>query len=345
MAEFALVARQVAADVSQIQPFLQRGQVTERTEALDRLSIMDYLGRIGAAPMLQSVIRVACTMKYGCEAAEQSSLNFLAFVGTQPHTFALFGNSDERFYIQGGNERLVQRLAAPLAAIQTGTALEALYARPDGGYRACLRSGQHSFEKNCDRVVLTIPFSVLRHIPLQVNLPQRQRQAIAQLGYNQSVKLITAFKQRFWQPESALIYSDLPFQHVWETTASLRSSQMGLLTNYTGGQQSLCNLLDSPETSAHYLVEQLEQVLPGIQAEHQPQTSLRSDWLANPYAQGAYTCYRVGQWAQFYGAEGQRSGNLFFAGEHCSRQHQGYMEGACETAEQVAVAILQDLDV
>ncbi|MFE4107214.1 flavin monoamine oxidase family protein [Almyronema epifaneia] len=345
-ADFAPVARQAAADLLQIQPFLQQAQVTEKARALDRLSIMEYLDRLGVAAPLRDVIRVAYTIKYGCEAEEQSSLNFIGFSGTQPNTFALFGHSDERFYLQGGNEQLIHRLAAPLAAsIQTVTALEALSALPEGGYCAYLRSGQRAFEKRCDRVVLTIPFSVLRQIPLRVELPERQRQAIAQLGYNHSLKLITACKHRHWQPQSALLYSDLPFQHIWETTASLHSPQMGLLTNYTGGQQSLRHLSETPEAQARQLIQQLEQVFPGIQAVHQPQAVLRSDWLTNPYTQGAYTCYRVGQWTQFYGAEGQRTDNLFFAGEHCSSQYQGYMEGACETAERVAAAILQDLSL
>jgi hypothetical protein len=47
----------------------------------------------------------------------------------------------------------------------------------------------------------------------------------------------------------------------------------------------------------------------------------------------------------FFGSEAPREGNLFFAGEHCSRVYQGYMEGACETAEQVAWEILSDLNL
>jgi monoamine oxidase len=44
-----------------------------------------------------------------------------------------------------------------------------------------------------------------------------------------------------------------------------------------------------------------------------------------------------------YGVEGERVGNLFFAGEHTSLENQGYMEGGCETGQRAAVEILQDL--
>ena len=41
--------------------------------------------------------------------------------------------------------------------------------------------------------------------------------------------------------------------------------------------------------------------------------------------------------------EGERFGNLYFAGEHTSLENQGYMEGGCETGQRAAVEILQDL--
>ncbi|MCC5663076.1 FAD-dependent oxidoreductase [Nostoc sp. CHAB 5784] len=43
------------------------------------------------------------------------------------------------------------------------------------------------------------------------------------------------------------------------------------------------------------------------------------------------------------GAEQERVGNLFFAGEYCSLSYQGYMEGGCRTGEVAAWRILKDL--
>ena len=36
---------------------------------------------------------------------------------------------------------------------------------------------------------------------------------------------------------------------------------------------------------------------------------------------------------------GERAGNLFFAGEHCAFDNQGFMEGGVETGEWVAAEI------
>jgi monoamine oxidase len=67
------------------------------------------------------------------------------------------------------------------------------------------------------------------------------------------------------------------------------------------------------------------------------------DWTAEPFALGAYTCYRPGQWTTIAGDEATRDGNLYFAGEHCARASQGYMDGAVQTGRMAALAILRRL--
>jgi monoamine oxidase len=63
-------------------------------------------------------------------------------------------------------------------------------------------------------------------------------------------------------------------------------------------------------------------------------------WPTFPFTLGAYSCYKVGQWTTIAGAEIKPVGNLFFAGEHCSQDFQGYMNGAAETGKQVAKKLM-----
>jgi len=88
---------------------------------------------------------------------------------------------------------------------------------------------------------------------------------------------------------------------------------------------------------------QLERVFPGISAARLKDNTVRAYWPGEQYSRGSYSCYLVGQWTRMYGVEGERVGNLFFAGEHCSQDYQGYMEGGCETGEAAASEILEDL--
>jgi monoamine oxidase len=53
----------------------------------------------------------------------------------------------------------------------------------------------------------------------------------------------------------------------------------------------------------------------------------------------------VGQVTTIGRAEGERAGNVLFAGEHCSRRFQGYMNGAAETGRRAAEDIATELGV
>jgi len=47
----------------------------------------------------------------------------------------------------------------------------------------------------------------------------------------------------------------------------------------------------------------------------------------------------VGQHSRFSCAEGERSGNCHFAGEHTSQDFQGYLNGGVQTGERAASEI------
>jgi monoamine oxidase len=344
-AEFSARLRTRLADIQVVQQLIGTAQGTPESMALDALSIPAYLAQIGASPELQAFVSLAYTIKYGLDAADQSCLNLLCFFRDQQDCAFLFGYSDERFYIRGGNGHLPQALAAEVAdCLRLDTPLAALEEAPEGGYWATVGQGEAVTKQLYDRVVLTLPFTVLRHIPLRVKLSARKRRVIEQLGTNHAIKLITAYGEKPWRshPSNGLVYTDLPFQMGWEASDSLWSEDEGLLVAYPGGEagQALAqmDLTRATQTTR----DQLDQVWPGMAAAALPGDGLRSDWGADPHSLGGYTCYRVGEWSAFFGSEAPREGNLFFAGEHCSRVYQGYMEGACETAEQVAWEILTD---
>ena len=347
-AEFSTRLRVRSSDFQLVQQLMATAQSTPESRALDALSIPAYLAQIGASPELQAFVSLAYTIKYGLDAGQQSGLNLLCFFRNQQDCEALFGYGDERFYIRGGNGQLPQALAAEVAdCLQLDTPLTALEETPEGGYWATLGQGEAVTKCWYDRVVLTLPFTVLRHIPLRVQLSARKRRVIEQLGTNQAMKLITAYQGKPWRshPSNGLVYTDLPLQHGWEASDSLFAEDEGLVVAYPGGGvgQGLAQMDLARATQATQ--DQLDQVWPGMAAAALPGDGLRSAWGTDPHSLGGYTCYRVGEWSTFLGSEAPREGNLFFAGEHCSRVYQGYMEGACETAEQVAWEILTDLNL
>lgn len=313
--------------------------------SLDKTSITKYLEQAQVNPILKDLLEVAYTIEYGREAEEQSCFNLLFLLGTGTDKLELFGESDERFQIIGGNDQLPQRLAQKLAnSIATGTVLEAISTRPDGRYRVNLRSGPRTIERTYERILLTLPFSTLRLVSLNVPLPAVKRKAITELGYGTNSKLVTAYQQKIWRTQygsTAEVFTDLGFQNSWEATRYLNNTQ-GMVTNFTGGQKGLSIGQGSPESQAQILLPQLEQVFPGISRLRQG-NAIRAYWSGEQFSRGSYSCYLVGQWTGIAGAERRTVGNLFFAGEHCSLEFQGYMEGGCRTGEAAAIRILRDL--
>jgi monoamine oxidase len=344
---------QVVQEFMPLAPILERdAAIIENLDdpaaiALDRLSITAYLTHNHASPLIKTLLEVAYNIEYGREANIQSCLNLLFLIGTDANNFEIFGSSDERYHVIGGNAQVTSLLAQKLSRfIQPGTELEAIRHLSDGRYRVSLRSGYRTFDRTYERILLTIPFSVLREVRLAVDLPQRKRRVIEQLSYGTNAKVITAYRERTWRTRygsNGNVFTDLGFQETWEPTRYAPGAA-GLLTNFTGGKRGLSVGLGSAEDQAQRLRPQYERVFPGMQAQRQGQ-AIRAAWSDDRYVRGSYACYLVGDWRRFYGEEGKRVGNLFFAGEHCSQDFQGYMEGGCATGTAAAEAILQDLAV
>jgi monoamine oxidase len=344
---FKPLAQQIDKDVASTGNDVNYKAYNQASQKLDNTSLADYLNRYCKNSMLRELIRVAYVTENGREAEEQSCLNLLLLIGTGTtvNTFSIYGLSDQRYQVIGGNQQVLQRLAERLAGlIETGTVLEALRSLPDGRYRVSLRANNRTFDRTYERILLTLPFSTLRKVRLAVNLPPVKQRAIEQLGYGTNAKLITAYQERIWRTRyksTASVYTDLGFQNTWESTPFAPGTS-GLITDFTGGFKGLSLGKNTPEAQAQILLPQLNLVFPGISAWRQG-PAIRAYWPGELYTRGSYSCFLVGQYTAIAGSQGERVGNLFFAGEHCSRTAQGYMEGGCETGEAAAQEILQAL--
>jgi monoamine oxidase len=345
IAEFAPLASKIKGDLGAIGDNISYQEFTEAAERLDNLSIAEYVNQADTSTIVRQLLRIAYTVEYGRDPEEQSALNLLFLIGSEPDSLELYGNSDERYQIDGGNSQIINSLAGQLSgSIEAGTVLEAITLLPDGRYRVNLRSGQSAFDRTYERVLLTLPFSTLRDVRINVPLPQPKRRAIEQLGYGTNSRLVTGYRSRIWRElyrSTASVYTDLEFQTTSEATP-FAPTPNGLISTLTGGKLGLSIGAGTPEDQAQRFLNQFERVFPGVRNLRSGK-AVRAYWPGERFSKGSYSCYLVGQWTQMYGVEGERVGNLYFAGEHTSLENQGYMEGGCETGQRAAVEILQDL--
>jgi monoamine oxidase len=343
---FIPLAKQIDRDVKAIGEVNYKS-TNRRAVQLDRLSIQDYLNRYCPDLLLRKFIEVAYTNEYGLEVQRQSAINLLLLIGKELDKIEIFGSSDQRYQIHGGNHQIIDKLAAKLSdRIETNTRLESIRATPNNRYRVSLQQGGTSQEYTFDRVILALPFSILRKIDLGVSLPPRKRAAIQELGYGTNTKIITSYSDRLWRNKyrsNGQSFSDLDTSETWESSR-YTDTKIGVMTSFSGGDLGVKIGRVKPMAAASRLASQLNLIYPGVNDLHSNQ-AIVTDWIDSPYTRGSYACYLVGQWTKFAGAEGKRVGNLFFIGEHCSIDAQGYMEGGCATGVIAATAILKELRI
>jgi monoamine oxidase len=312
-------------------------------QELDATSIADYLDEIGAEGMIRDLLQVAYVTEYGLDADAQSALNLLFLIGLDPQNrFEMFGTSDERYKIDGGNQQIVDALAGELRGqIEKGQRLVSLASRGSGyRLRFAVDGRCGTKEVNADVVILALPFTLLREVELNVKLPAVKLRAIRELGYGTNAKVFAGTSRRVWreQARTGEAFTDEALQLCWDN-AWQQPGMAGGLTFFSGGTPGLAAGLGTAASQVANLAVGLERIFPGVCGALNGAVS-RFHWPTYPLSKGSYAAYRPGQWSTIAGVEGEPVGNLFFAGEHCSAEFQGYMNGGAETGRVAAEAVV-----
>ena len=222
----------------------KRYQLAERrwdspiTADLARRSVAQWLDDERA----DSELRATASGLRGFFLADPEELSLLALVdqfagSDQPGS----GAPGAMFRIAGGNDRLPMALAARLSGrIQLGTELVAVSVR-GRSVHATLKRGRTSAPLTSDYLVLALPASVLRRVPITPALPAHQHQAIANLKYGRATKTLLQFSRRFWRAPARIWTagisnrprvcstppSRLPRPRMWRTRASFSPPRAG----------------------------------------------------------------------------------------------------------------------
>ena len=344
--DIKLIWQKIHADVSAASYPTLFDSFTERGRVLDRMSIVDWIEESvprGMRSRLGRLLDVAYTIEYGADSAEQSSLNLLYLLGYQGQgQFRVFGKSNEKYHVRGGNDQIPFRLRDRLQGqITLNTELVGIEAVGDG-YRLTFRGAAPVI---AEKLVLALPFSILRD---SVDLTQSgfsdlKREAIAEQGMGTNSKLHVQFNQRLWNDLhcNGETFADTGYQNTWEVSRA-QPGASGILVDYTGGTIGDSFGSGSVDTRARQFLRQIEPVLPGLTNAWNGKATL-DYWPGYEWARGSYSYWKVGQYTAFAGIEGRQEGNAHFCGEHTSVVFQGYLNGAVETGERAGVEVVADL--
>ena len=301
----------------------------------------------GAGSLLGLALGTFMQSFFGLEPDDMSAINlFEAFVVPYP-------GADERFRVAGGNDMVVEGIvnALPPQAVLSGHALEAAWTRGDG--RAGLRFSGLASDVVADRVVLALPFSVLRDLDVSgLDLSSRKRRAIAELAMGTNAKLNLQLGRSFEALDwTGSFPSDEPHYVSWDSTYGQTSPapETPVLTIYNGGDEGASYPTDvahAPASSAVVadVLSNLQRGVPGI-ADAWNGLAFLDSWVDDPWARGSYAGFGPGQYTDFWGFLGTREGPVHFAGEHTSTFSQGYLNGGVESGERAAREVMNALGV
>jgi monoamine oxidase len=314
---------------------------TPTAKKFDAMTITDWIAAYvpgGASGQLGELIATAFAEENAADSDEQSALNVIGTLVEDPRDkFNLYyTDSDQRFHTRGGNDQIPTRLGENLAAnIHTGAKLTAIRRVPNGKIRLTFDGAP---EESFDRVIIAIPFAVIREaVDIDhAGFRPMKRQAIANLPIGASVKCQLQFTNRAWTPLGCTGETRLPskyFQTTWEVTRA-QPGTLGIINFFSGGSRArAAGALDNQALAAACLHD-FEAVIPGISALWNGRMT-NDAWHKNPLSRGSYTFYPPGYQTTLLGIESEPEGNCFFAGEHTAPEP-GFMNAGVVSGQRAA---------
>lgn len=353
LAAFAPLAASIAVDQTEIfgdkEIYTPTYKNKNRQAILkfDRMTLEEYFSskKDVVEKWVLELLSILYVGEFGLEPEFQSALNFLTFISTDTSHLKLLGESDECKRVMGGNSTLTHKLAEltqEKVPHHLGHVLRRI--RDLGGkFELTFKKGNSTVHVFARRIICTIPFSILKDVEginildfLPETLP-----AIHKMGYGTNSKLMMGFRKRVWnEPSSGSPLNGSIItthrQEFWDTSRG-QKGKSGILTNFLGGDAGLRLDVNLVEKNLNFL----DSVFSGMKEQYDSRRMMMH-WPSYPWTKGSYVCFKPGQYTSFHGlaAEPHLGGRFYFAGEHTSIEYSGYMNGAVESGNRAARALI-----
>jgi monoamine oxidase len=333
-----LIAPRALADSRRIRDFTWN-RATRAARELDEMSAADWLGQ--ALPGLSHGLLLAATEQlmaeeYGLDVGRLSAIAMLIQFGS-------FGvESDERFHVHGGNDRIAWGLAErlPAGTLQLDAPLTGLRRRRSG---FALSFAGTPGETAADVVVLCLPFTALRRVDLDgAGLGARKRRCIEELGMGTNAKLLLQFDRHLAHYDR--FNGEFYDQDIdtWDSSIA-EPGRPGILTVYSGGsygagQRGHSSHGPAPRPRVAAALAKVSRAVPGLAAGFDGNAWL-DHWASDPWTHGSYAAFEPGQYTRYWGFVGRPEGRLLFGGEHTALAAQGFLDGAVASGERCAAEV------
>lgn len=191
-----------------------------------------------------------------------------------------------------------------------------------------------------DRMVCTIPFSVLKNIHISSSLSAFKKEIIAGLYYTPTTRVFMEVRKRFWESngENGSAMTDLPIGQVQKhpMIKTGKEGERAILEGHARGQDALQLDKMSNDKRLKFTLDQMNKVHPNLSDYYEG--GISKSWQLDPYSLGAHSLFLPGQITSWLPEIIRPEGRIHFAGEHTSI-YSGSMEGAIESGARAAKEI------
>lgn len=241
------------------------------------------------------------------------------------------------FAVKNGNSHLPAGMAKLLKGdVLMDKAVEGVSATATGVTVAC-RDGSSYRAK---RVILALPFSVVRTLKLEPALTGKQAEAVKTLHYQDISIAFVRVESPFWEADGIT-----PSMWTNGFLGTVAAQRFGATPEEITGLMVSARGLRSHEWDAmghaaakQMVVAELEKLRPAAKGKLKA-THIQS-WSLEPFNRGDWSVFGPGQIASFVNQMSQPAGRVHFAGEHTGIGNRG-LESALESSERVAIEVIE----
>ena len=245
------------------------------------------------------------------------------FTEALEQTYGLdLGGKPARWHkIKGGTDLLAKAFAQRLASkIKYGSPVVRLQQDAKSASVVFLHADKPQ-TLSADRILCTIPFSVLKNIEL-VGLSEQRVEVINRTVYDAVARVYLQTRHRFWEEKglSGFAFTKRSVE-IWSPTWS-QPGPRGILMTYArpGEAERITNLKESERISS--ALSELDEIFPGLRVDFEGGAT--KCWLDDEWSRGAWGFVGFRDFGRGIAAADNR---IHFAGEHLS-QWPSWIQGA-----------------
>jgi monoamine oxidase len=309
-----------------------------RAAAWDGQTYWSWIRRNVGSPAARELFRIGTEAVWACEPEDVSFLHILFYTHSAGGFDDLIGTDggaqQDRFV--GGSQRLALALAERLGdAVRLSSPVRALVWDDDGATvvfdGGSLRAGA---------VVVAIPPALTSRLRYDPPLPGLRDQLTQRMPQGAVIKCMAIYDEPFWRREglTGQALSDRgPARITFDNSPP--DGMPGVLLGFLEGRYARQLGELSPDERRERVIEGFADLF-GPRAAR-PEGYVERAWAEEEWTRGCYGCYFTpGGWTGYGRALRAPIGPIHWAGAETATVWNGYMDGAVQSGEQAAAAVL-----